>query len=61
MQKVALLIYWSKTGNTEKVALAIEEGLESAGLNVLMKRIEEAEGVDFLEYDLVCIDSPTYQ
>lgn len=55
------MVYWSKTGNTEKVALAIKEGLESAGLDVQMKRIEEAEGVDFLEYDLVCIGSPTYQ
>jgi len=55
------LIYWSKTGNTERVAFAIKEGLESAGLNVVIKRIEESEGVDFLEYDLVCIGSPTYQ
>jgi len=57
---MALLIYWSKTGNTEKVALAIKEGLEVAGLKVLMKRIEESEEIDFLEYDLVCIGSPTY-
>ena len=55
------MIYHSRTGKTEKVALAIKEGLESAGLNVVMKRIEESEGVDFLEYDLVCIGSPTYQ
>jgi len=58
---MALLIYWSKTGNTEKVTLAIKEGLEGAGLKVLMKRIEDSEDVDFLEYDLVCIGSPTYQ
>ena len=25
--KTALIIYWSKTGNTEKVANAIKEGL----------------------------------
>ncbi len=55
------MIYWSKTGNTEKVALVIKEGLEGAELKVVMKRIEEAEDVDFLEYDLVCIGSPTYQ
>jgi flavodoxin len=61
IQKVALLIYWSKTGNTERVALAIKAGLESAGLNVVIKRIEESEDVDYLEYDLVCIGSPTYQ
>ena len=61
IQKVALLIYWSKTGNTEKVALAVKEGLEGGGLKVVMKRIEEAAEVDFFEYDLVCIGSPTYQ
>jgi len=55
------LIYWSKTGNTEKVALTIKEGLEGAGLKVVIKRIEDSEDVDFLEYDLVCIGSPTYQ
>jgi flavodoxin len=29
--KSAVIIYWSKTGNTEKVAVAIREGLEAAG------------------------------
>ena len=61
IQKAALLIYWSKTGNTEKVASAIKEGLEDAGLNVVMKRIEESEDVDFLDYDFVCVGSPTYE
>ncbi|MCW4053753.1 MAG: flavodoxin domain-containing protein [Candidatus Bathyarchaeota archaeon] len=55
------MIYWSKTGNTEKVALAIKDGLEVAGLSVLMKTIGESEDLDFLDYDLVCIGSPTYQ
>ncbi|MHA2407856.1 MAG: flavodoxin family protein, partial [Candidatus Ranarchaeia archaeon] len=41
--------------------MAIKEGLEGAGFNVVMKRIEDAEDVDFLKYDLVCIGSPTYQ
>ena len=39
--KVAI-IYWSKTGNTEKVAFAIKEGLEASGVNVVLKRTEEA-------------------
>jgi len=30
---LARAIYWSKTGNTEKVAFAIKEGLEKAGVN----------------------------
>lgn len=61
IQKTTLLVYYSKTGNTEKVALAIKEGLEAAGFNVVKKRIEEAEDLDFLEYDLVCVGTPTYE
>ncbi len=59
----AVIIYWSKTGNTEKVALAIQEGLQEAGVNVVTRRIQkakDAEDVDFLTYDLVCIGFPSY-
>jgi flavodoxin I len=56
----ATIIYWSKTGNTEKVALAINEGLEAAGAEVLLKRTEEATDVDFYDYDLICIGFPSY-
>ena len=57
----ALIVYWSKTGNTEKVALAIREGLEEAGVDVLQKRVEDVGDVDFYAYDLVCIGFPSYQ
>ncbi len=59
--KNALIVYWSKTGNTEKVAGAIEEGLQRAGVRVTVNRVEEAEGVDFFEFDLVCVGAPSYQ
>jgi flavodoxin len=59
--KTAVMIYWSKTGNTEKVALAIKEGLERAGVKVSAKSAEEAADVDFFDYDLVCIGSPSYE
>jgi Flavodoxin len=57
----AIIIYWSKTGNTKKVAQAIQEGLEEAGANVSLQRIETAEDIDFYDYDLVCIGFPSYQ
>lgn len=53
----ALIIYHSDTGNTGKVAAAIERGLGRAGLAVTSKTIDESEGVDFYEYDLVCMGS----
>ena len=57
----AIIVYWSKTGNTEKAALAIQEGLKEAGANVTLKRPADAQDVDFFAYDLVCIGFPSYQ
>jgi hypothetical protein len=57
----AAVIYWSKTGNTEKVATAIREGLEAGGVQVLFRRTEDAGAVDFYDFDLICIGFPSYQ
>jgi len=57
----AIIVYWSKTGNTEKVALAIQEGLKDAGADVSLKRVEDAGDVDFYAHDLVCIGFPSYR
>jgi sulfite reductase alpha subunit-like flavoprotein len=57
--KSALIIYWSSTRNTEKVAYAIREGLENAGLKVELKKPKDAAGTDFFDYDLVCVGSPS--
>jgi len=57
----ALLIYWSKSGNTEKVAQVIREGLEETGTPVICQRIDDIQVIDFYEYDLVCIGFPAYQ
>jgi len=35
--KSALIVYFSSTGNTQKVAYAIKDGLETGGLNVELK------------------------
>lgn len=58
--KTALIIYWSKTGNTEKVANAIKQGLENKGVQVTIKKSEEAENEDYFDYDLVCVGAPSY-
>ena len=58
--KRAVVIYWSKTGNTEKVAFAIKEGLEGAGVEVSIMTPDEAVDIDFFDYDLMCIGSPSY-
>jgi len=57
--KRAVILYWSSTGNTEKVALAIKEGLEAAGVNVSLMKTTEAGDIDYFDYDLVCVGSPS--
>ena len=57
----AIIIYWSSTGNTEKVAMAIEEGLTDGGAKVSIHKVEDAGDVDFYSFDLVCIGFPSYQ
>jgi hypothetical protein len=57
----AAILYWSKSGNTEKVGRAIQEGLGASGVEVTMKRAEEAADLDWFDYDLVCVGFPSYQ
>ncbi len=57
----AIIIYWSKTGNTEKVARALKDGLEETGMEVLLQNVEGIQDVDWYGYDLVCIGFPSYQ
>jgi flavodoxin len=55
MAKKAVIIYWSKTGNTEKVAHSIKEGLNDAGLDVSLLKTDEADDLDYFDHDLVCL------
>ncbi len=56
----AALVYWSKSGNTEKVANAIREGLLDENVDVTYWKLDEAEEHSFLDYDLYCIGFPSY-
>ena len=57
----AAIIYWSKTGNTEKVATAIQERLQLGGVRVTFIRAEKAAELDWYDYDLLCLGFPSYQ
>lgn len=56
----ALIVYWSNTGNTKKVALAIKEALEEGRAQVSLREVGTAGDVDLYAYDLVCIGFPSY-
>lgn len=58
--KQALVLYWTCTGNTEKVALRVAEGLADGGFAVTCKKLADAEDEDFLAYDLVAFGVPAY-
>jgi flavodoxin len=59
--KSALILYSSNTGNTEKVAQAIHLGLEEAGIAVTLKKPQAATDIDYFNYDLICVGSPSIQ
>ncbi len=56
-----LIIYDSKTGNTEKMALAVAEGVEQVGgVKAVLKRVEQTSLEDLVNADGIIIGSPTY-
>jgi flavodoxin len=57
----AAIIYWSKTGNTEKVALTIKDYLEANRFEVTVATAGEAGELDWFSFDLLCLGFPSYQ
>jgi flavodoxin len=57
----ALVVYWSATGNTAKVAQTIQETLEQAQVDSKILKLAEAGNEDFREYDLIFFGAPPYQ
>lgn len=56
----ALIIYWSGTGNTKKVAETIDNTLRTDGVDSALKTVEEAKTEDLYEYNLVFIGAPSH-
>jgi flavodoxin len=57
----ALILFWSATGNTEKVANSIKSALEQAAILPEMKKITGATEEDLYQYDLIFLGTPSYQ
>jgi flavorubredoxin len=57
----ALIVYWTATGNTEKVANAIQKTLLDEKVTSKLVKIPEAEGEELNEYDLIFLGSPSYE
>jgi len=59
MPKV-LICYYSKTGNTEKMAQIIADVMKREDLAVHLRRVEDTKVNDLLDYDCIVLGSPTY-
>jgi NAD(P)H dehydrogenase (quinone) len=55
-----LIIYFSKTGNTEEMARLVGEGVVAEELLAEIKRVQDAKVEDLLSADGIILGSPTY-
>jgi multimeric flavodoxin WrbA len=55
-----LIVYHSQTGNTEKLAIAVKQGAEACGVEVILKKAGDADLNDLLVCDGYCFGTPDY-
>ena len=55
-----LIIYYTRSGNTEKLAKYIEEGIKSEEVEVVCKKVQDVNVKELLDYDGIVIGSPVY-
>ena len=60
MRKTLLIIYYSNTGKTEKMASQIARGADAAGVNAILKKVEDCTLNDLAEADGIAVGSPTH-
>jgi len=56
----SIIIYYSSTGNTKKIAKAIHSGMSQSGEQCDIARIKDVNPKDLAAYDLIGIGSPIY-
>lgn len=55
-----LICYYSRSGNTKKMAYLIQKGAMEAGADVDTKNVKDVKVADLKAYDAIIIGSPTY-
>jgi len=55
-----LVIYYSQSGNTKKMAESIAEGVKKEGFEAALKDVKDVAIAELLEYQGIIIGSPTY-
>ncbi len=59
MSKI-IVIYYSRTGNTQKMAELIAEGAKNEDMEVAVRDVNDVSASDLLDYQGIIIGSPTY-
>ncbi len=57
----AIVLFWTKNGNTEKVARCIHDTLQKSGMEVSISRINKEQRVEYLDYNLIFFGAPVYE
>jgi flavodoxin len=57
----ALVLFWTKNGNTEKVARRIYDTLQKVGMDVEISFINKENVVEYLDYNLIFLGAPVYE
>jgi NAD(P)H dehydrogenase (quinone) len=55
-----LIVYDSSTGNTEKMAHAVEDGVKKAGVDFVIKHVDETSVDEIPQYQGLILGSPVY-
>ena len=56
----AIVIYYSRSGNTKEMAEIIAKAMNEADLPTECKSVDKVKAEDLLEFDAIVIGSPTY-
>ena len=60
-EKRSLTLYWSKNGNTERIARRIHDTLEKAGIDDTFARMTKDLDVEYRDYNLIFLGAPVYE
>ena len=55
-----LVIYYSQSGNTKKMAEAVAEGIKQQAVEADLKEVKAVKPEELLEYQGIIVGSPTY-
>lgn len=54
------IVYFSRSGNTKKMARQVAKGVKAEGVDIVCKSVEETQVEELLEADGIIMGSPTY-